>query len=116
LKKSDVILYSFHIPNIGEYFAGDGEVILDDLSSLTGGRAYFPRVKTLNKREEVDDVFAYVASELRHQYVLTVNPRNPRRVGDWRKIRVRVSQQSTDRADKKKVYVRFRENHFIQQD
>ena len=60
--------------------------ILEEITSLTGGRAFFPDTPV-----ELDDVLTRIALELRHQYSLGFYPTNASREGEWRRIRVRVN-------------------------
>ncbi|HXF05503.1 MAG TPA: VWA domain-containing protein [Blastocatellia bacterium] len=89
VKESDVQIYAIGI--FGLYERGQsaealGHSILEEITSLTGGRAFFPDTPV-----ELDDVIARIALELRHQYSLGFYPTNPPREGEWRKLRVRVN-------------------------
>jgi Ca-activated chloride channel family protein len=89
VKESDVQIYAIGI--FGLYERGQssealGRSILEEITSLTGGRAFFPDTPV-----ELDDVISRIALELRHQYSLGFYPTNPPREGEWRKLRVRVN-------------------------
>jgi Ca-activated chloride channel family protein len=66
-----------------------GQSILDEITRLTGGRAFF-----VNSASELEEETTRVALELRHQYNLGYTPTNQRRDGKWRKIRVRVNRSA----------------------
>lgn len=61
--------------------------VLDRLAAATGGRA--ERVRRLG---DLPAVMRRVATELRHQYLLGYQPQRPSRVGEYRRIEVRVAR------------------------
>ncbi len=63
-----------------------GRSILEEITALTGGRAFFP-----DNSAELDDVITRIALELRHQYNVGFYPSNTARDGQWHKVRVRVN-------------------------
>lgn len=80
-KELDVQIYA-----IGERGKlGYGSSIIQDLVSLTGGRAYFP-----NNFNELDYYCDLIHAELRNQYVLAYFSTNKVRDGRWRKLRVKL--------------------------
>lgn len=64
---------------------GYGRGLINNLVSLTGGRAYYPR-----SFKQLDYYVDLIHEELRNQYVLTFVPSNREADGAWRKIRVEV--------------------------
>ncbi len=89
LKESDVVLYGIGILSGGDAFSSlgmEGQGILDELSNVSGGKAFFPRSDA-----EMDDIFEQIALELRHQYSIGYKPSNFTGDGKWRKIKVKVS-------------------------
>jgi Ca-activated chloride channel homolog len=92
LKESDVQLYcvSGGRPGLSEKAEQRqemrGQMILDEIARLTGGRAFF-----VNSASELEEATTRVALELRHQYSLGYTPTNQRLDGKWRKIRVRIN-------------------------
>ncbi len=109
LKESDVQLYCIGIIRPGTSEKAEqreqhrGQIILDDLAQLSGGRAIF-----VSSVDDLDDAMSRVAVELRHQYTLGYSSTNQSRDGKWRKIRVRVRRDP----DQPKVIVRTREGYF----
>jgi len=95
LKESDVQIYCVGVgrPGLSEKAEQRqemrGQMILDEIARLTGGRAFF-----VNSASEMEEATTRVALELRHQYSLGYSPTNQRRDGKWRKIRVRVSRSA----------------------
>jgi Ca-activated chloride channel family protein len=87
LKESDVIIYSIGIEGHSDGTLGnEGEAILEEISSVSGGKAFFP-----NSSAEMDDVFERIAVELRHQYAIGYKPNNFTADGKWHRIKVKVS-------------------------
>ncbi|MCS6817873.1 MAG: VWA domain-containing protein [Blastocatellia bacterium] len=89
VKESDVQIYAIGIFGLNERATSNealGRSILEEITSLTGGRAFFPDTPV-----ELDDVLTRIALELRHQYSLGFYPTNISREGEWRRIRVRVN-------------------------
>ncbi|HEX8772427.1 MAG TPA: VWA domain-containing protein [Pyrinomonadaceae bacterium] len=88
LKESDVVLYSIGIlggGDPGSTLGVEGQSILDELSSVSGGKAFFP-----NTAPEMDEIFEKIALELRHQYSIGYRPANFSNDGKWHKIKVKV--------------------------
>lgn len=89
IKETGVQIYaigifgSFH-SNVQE--EAMGRSILEEITSMTGGRAFFP-----DSPVELDDVITRIALELRHQYSLGFYPTNVALDGEWHRIRVKVN-------------------------
>ncbi len=89
LKESDVTLYGIGIlsgSDAGSQMGMEGQGILDELASVSGGKAFFPR-----SNAEMDDIFEQIALELRHQYSIGYKPVNFTNDGRWHKIKVKVT-------------------------
>ncbi|HEY0006655.1 MAG TPA: VWA domain-containing protein, partial [Pyrinomonadaceae bacterium] len=89
LKESDVVLYSIGIlggSDAGSSLGMEGQAVLDELSSVSGGKSFFPRTAA-----EMDDIFESIALELRHQYSIGYKPSNFTNDGKWHKIKVKVA-------------------------
>ncbi|HZE68623.1 MAG TPA: VWA domain-containing protein [Pyrinomonadaceae bacterium] len=89
LKESDVVLYSIGILSGSDStnaLGMEGQGILDELSGVSGGKAFFPR-----SAAEMDDIFEQIALELRHQYSIGYKPSNFTNDGKWHRIKVKVS-------------------------
>jgi Ca-activated chloride channel homolog len=80
-RESDVQIYG-----IGEQGKlGTGQYEIENIVSLTGGRAFFP-----NNFNELDYYIDLIHAELRNQYVLGYVPTNNAHDGKWRRIRVKL--------------------------
>ncbi len=87
LKESDVMVYSIGIEEspFSELVAG-GAAILDQISNLSGGKAFYPRGSV-----EMDDIFEQIALDLRHQYSIAFRPSKFALDGTWHKLTVKIS-------------------------
>lgn len=70
-------------PHEIDYLQADNE--LRTFSSMTGGRAYFPRFEG-----ELPDIFHDINSSIRNQYAISYRPTNAKEDGTYRKIRVEL--------------------------
>jgi Ca-activated chloride channel homolog len=87
LKESDVAIYSIGIEESGNgSLAMEGSGILEEISGVSGGKAFFPRTDA-----EMDDVFEQIALELRHQYSIGYKPIDFKPDGRWHRIKVKVN-------------------------
>jgi Ca-activated chloride channel family protein len=106
LKESDVTLYGIGILSGNDAGSGlgmQGQGILDELASVSGGKAFFPR-----SNAEMDDIFEQIALELRHQYSIGYKPANFANDGRWHKIKVRV----TPPRGLPRLFVRSKEGYY----
>jgi Ca-activated chloride channel family protein len=88
LKESDVSVYAIGILGGGDAGSSEGvtgQAYLEELSGVTGGRAFFPQTNV-----EMDEIFERIALELRHQYSIGYRPANFTNDGKWRKLKVKV--------------------------
>lgn len=106
LKESDVTLYGVGIlsgSDAGSSLGMEGQGILDELASVSGGKAFFPR-----SNAEMDDIFEQIALELRHQYSIGYKPTNFNNDGRWHKIKVKV----TPPRGLPRLFVRSKEGYY----
>lgn len=106
LKESDVVLYGIGIlggGDAGSALGMEGQGILDELASVSGGKAFFPR-----SSPEMDDIFEQIALELRHQYSIGYKPTNFSNDGRWHKIKVKV----TPPRGLPRLFVRTKEGYY----
>lgn len=87
LKESDVTVYSVGVlgRDAGSSLGMMGQAFLDELSGVTGGRAFYPQTNI-----ELDEIFERIALELRHQYSVGYTPKDFKPDGKWRKVKVKV--------------------------
>jgi Ca-activated chloride channel family protein len=106
LKESDVVLYSIGIlggNDPGSSLGMEGQATLDELSAVSGGKAFFP-----NTSAEMDELFERIALELRHQYSIGYRPKNFTNDGKWHKLKVKV----TPPRGLPRLFVRSREGYY----
>jgi Ca-activated chloride channel family protein len=106
LKESDVVVYSIGIldgSDAGSSLGMEGQGILDELSSVSGGKAFFP-----NTPAEMDEIFERIALELRHQYSIGYRPANFTNDGKWHRIKVKI----TPPRGLPKLFVRSKEGYY----
>jgi Ca-activated chloride channel family protein len=106
LKESDVTLYGVGIlsgSDAGSSMGMEGQGILDELASVSGGKAFFPRSSA-----EMDDIFEQIALELRHQYSIGYKPEDFVNDGRWHKVKVKV----TPPRGLPRLFVRTKEGYY----
>lgn len=106
LKESDVVIYAVGILDSNDMGSGlgmAGQAILDEIASVSGGKAFFP-----NTAAEMNEIFERIAVELRHQYSIGYKPSNFVNDGKWHKIKVKV----TPPRGLPKLFVRSKEGYF----
>ncbi len=88
MKESDVVTYSVGIMDRGDAGSSvgmQGQAFLDELSSVTGGKAFYPQTDI-----EMDEIFERIALELRNQYSIGYIPKDFQPDGKWRKVKVKI--------------------------
>ena len=87
VKESDVIIYAIGIEEERDRtLATEGQSILDDITAVSGGKAFFPQSSA-----EMNDIFESIALELRHQYAIGYRPPNFNANGKWHHLKVKVN-------------------------
>lgn len=108
IRQSDVLVYSITMAgmDVGSSLSMQGQGVLEEITSVSGGRAYFPESTVgLNKTLE------QMASELRHQYSIGFKPLSPANENKWHSIKIKA-QPTLINNHKVKLYVRSREGYF----
>ena len=88
VKEQDVQIYAIGIVSDYNSQLGSGRTgraMLEELSDITGGHAFFP-----DSVYDLEDICMKIAVELKNQYVLGYRSTNENKDGKWRKIRVQV--------------------------
>lgn len=88
MKESDVVTYSVGImdkADAASSFGMQGQAFLDELSSVTGGKSFYPQTDI-----EMDEIFERIALELRNQYSIGYSPKDFQPDGKWRKVKVNI--------------------------
>ena len=76
--------------------------VLDTIAEQTGGVAYYPK-----KLDQVDEIAAEVASDIRKQYTITYRSTKPARLGGYRTVHVDAKEKGFNR-----LVVRTRSGYF----
>lgn len=93
LKRSDVVLYCVGLVNAdaeGSTLGLAGERVLQELSSISGGRALF--MTNASGVAAFNEVFELIATELKTQYQLLIKIESSAGAKKWRKIKLKASQ------------------------
>lgn len=96
---SEAALYAVSTTRFGANIDHEGDNALKQLADSTGGRVFFPY-----STEELSKSFTKIEQELRSQYSLTYTPRNTRKDGTFRAIKVEV--------DKGGIKIRHRKGYY----
>jgi Ca-activated chloride channel family protein len=89
VREADVQIYSLGVTSVfsGNTLEMEGQSILEELSRLTGGRAFFP-----SNDLELQEVITRIGIELRHQYSIGYTPTTTDQSGNrWHKIKVKIN-------------------------
>jgi Ca-activated chloride channel family protein len=89
VKEQDVQIYGIGIVDDWNSQLGagrTGRALIEELSDLTGGRAFFP-----DSVYELEDICTKIAVELKNQYVIGYHSTNQAKDGKWRKLRMKVN-------------------------
>jgi len=100
---SEAAIYAVSTTRFGAEIDHEGDNALKQLADSTGGRVYFPY-----STSELSKSFTKIEQELRSQYNLAYKPRNTRKDGTFRGIKVEV-----DRDD---ITVRHRKGYYAPSD
>jgi Ca-activated chloride channel family protein len=100
-KRSEVVIYSIGLRQgeIARREFKEAEFVLKQLSSETGGRAYFP-----TDARELAKIYQGIWDELASQYSLAYSSANPKRDGAWRRIQVRLTRPNLTARTKQGYY------------
>jgi Ca-activated chloride channel family protein len=86
-KRSETVIYSIGLRQgeIARREFKEAEFVLKQLSSETGGRAFFP-----TDARDLQKIYQSIWDELASQYALAYSSANPKRDGAWRRVQVRI--------------------------
>jgi len=102
MRQSDVTVYAVGLTEAGDENY-EGRAKLQELVSVSGGRAFFPTTET-----ELDDNFKRIAFELHNSYKLGFRPKSTAHDGKWHELKIKVRPPSTF----PRVYVRGRAGYY----
>lgn len=105
MKESGVLIYSIGItsPNNTNTLDAGGQAILDELSGVSGGKAFFPTTTA-----EMNEIFERISLELRSQYSISYRPTPFAVDGKWRRVKVKVQPPR----GLPRLFVRNKEGYF----
>ena len=109
LKKTDVTVYCIGLlsrSDWGSSLGMEGQGVLDELASVTGGRALF--LPPGAKGRDLENIFEILSTELRSQYRIAIRRAGK---GEWLKIKVRASHKDNG-GKEQKLMTRHRELFF----
>lgn len=112
IMETDILLYSITFPqsvSAGTPFSREGQAILYELSSPTGGVSY---VAANFKQRDANEIFEAIATELRSQYAIVIEPVNLDNNKKWHKIRLKVYSPDESRPEMKHLSARTREGYY----
>ena len=89
VKEADVQIYAIGITDpASDSLAGFGRSVLEEITRMTGGRAFFPNAYN---EEELVEICTRIALELRHQYSVGFYPTDGASEAKWHKVQVKVN-------------------------
>jgi Ca-activated chloride channel family protein len=89
VKEADVQDYAIGITDpASDSLAGFGRSILEEITRMTGGRAFFPNAYN---EPELVEICTRIALELRHQYSIGFYPSDVTSQAKWHKVQVKVN-------------------------
>ena len=89
VKEADVQIYAIGITDpASDALAGFGRSVLEEITRMTGGRAFFPNAYN---EPELVEICTRIALELRHQYSIGFYPTDITSDAKWHKVQVKVN-------------------------
>jgi Ca-activated chloride channel family protein len=89
VKEADVQIYAIGITDpASDSLAGFGRSVLEEITRMTGGRAFFPNAYN---EPELVEICTRIALELRHQYSVGFYPTDIQSEAKWHKVQVKVN-------------------------
>jgi Ca-activated chloride channel family protein len=89
VKEADVQIYAIGITDpANDTLAGFGRSVLEEVTRMTGGRAFFPNAYN---EPELVEICTRIALELRHQYSVGFYPTDIQSEAKWHKVQVKVN-------------------------
>ena len=89
VKEADVQIYAIGITDpASDALSGFGRSVLEEITRMTGGRAFFPNAYN---EPELIEICTRIALELRHQYSVGFYPTDIQSEAKWHKVQVKVN-------------------------
>ena len=115
LRSAGLLIYSITLPGaISDGSSVDrlGRDVLRELSTLSGGIAFYIKDGTALKPKDAYTVFEYIANELRNQYTIIIMPNETSEGKKYRKVKVKLNPSRATPRDMKHLTVRTREGFY----
>ena len=111
-KRENVLLYLFNIQSRKDIATPptppslEADQLFRTLMANSGGRGFYPKMPN-----ETNQGFEMLADELRSLYIVEVRPNSPSDKPKWRKLRLKLSNQTEDRLGK--VFLRVKKGFYF---
>jgi Ca-activated chloride channel family protein len=107
IKESSVIFYAFGLqsPDMSAYLSQESGKVLEELGTVTGGKAYFPI-----EAREMTQVADVIAMQLRQQYTIGFKPEAQAADNKWHSIKIKLTMPKTT-GKSAAPFVRYREGY-----
>ena len=100
--RAETLIFAISVSKGGFFGVGgakEGDTVLKEISTETGGRIFFPF-----KPDDLDDEFRQINQELRSQYNIGYLSTNPARDGSYRKIKIEIPERGLKLTYRKGYY------------
>jgi VWFA-related protein len=99
--------------NVGGALGKEVPDVLEELTSLSGGKVYFPRDLQRNEKE-LRDITDQISEELSHEYTLSFKPALAAPNNKWHSIKVKITPPKNDQKTKlPHLNLRYRPGYYI---
>ena len=105
LKESDVTVYAVGVGGYSFRKGLSGSGILEELTTVTGGRAYFA-----DKVVEMDEAFEQIGLEMRHLYSIGYYPADFALDGKWHLLKIKLSIPTVS----SRLFIRSRKGYYAE--
>ena len=112
LRETGTPFYSIHFPtNVepGSSLRLEGKAVLVELSAPSGGMAY---VGSALKQSDANEILEAIATELRKQYMIVIEPLSSDSAKKWHKIKLKVNAPANKPSALKNLSTRTREGFY----
>ena len=115
LRESNVMVYSinaFGFGAAGTSLGPEGENILNELSSISGGMAFSRKERVRLDASQLGAVFELIAEELKRQYSIGFLPAGSAGDKSWHRIKVKLTAPPDSAKEMKHLSVRTRDGYY----
>jgi Ca-activated chloride channel family protein len=110
VRESSIAIYAIGMigaADVGSSLGMEGQEILDELTGISGGKAFYPR-----DRKTLSEVLESIALTLRHQYIVGFDLGQARHDSLWHSIKVKVAADKSANGKVPRIYVQSREGYY----